>query len=82
VLASHYDVDLERVSEGYCLPDEDEAALAEVQRLDATVAGPSAALASSFEVDILPLESSSEARPDFAEGGNNAEGAAPPPADV
>jgi hypothetical protein len=30
VLASHYDVYLERVSEGYCLPDEDETALAEV----------------------------------------------------
>jgi hypothetical protein len=30
VLASHYDVDLERVSKGYCLPDEEEAALAEV----------------------------------------------------
>jgi hypothetical protein len=30
VLASHYDVDLERVREGYCLPDEDEAAMAEV----------------------------------------------------
>jgi hypothetical protein len=30
VLASHYDVDLERVSEGYCLPDEEETALAEV----------------------------------------------------
>jgi hypothetical protein len=30
VLASHYDVDLEWVSEGYCLPDEEEAALAEV----------------------------------------------------
>jgi hypothetical protein len=30
VLASHYDMDLERVSEGYWLPDEDEAALAEV----------------------------------------------------
>jgi hypothetical protein len=30
VLASHYNVDLERVSEGYCLPDEDEAALVEV----------------------------------------------------
>jgi hypothetical protein len=30
VLASHYDVDLERVSEGYCLPDEEEAVLAEV----------------------------------------------------
>jgi hypothetical protein len=45
---SHYDVDLERVSEGYCLPDEEEAALAEVQRLDAAVEGLSAALASSF----------------------------------
>jgi hypothetical protein len=30
VLASHYDMDLERVSEGYCLPDDEEAALAEV----------------------------------------------------
>jgi hypothetical protein len=54
VLASHYDVDLERVSEGYCLPDEEEAALAEVQRLDAAVEGLSAALASSFEVEVLP----------------------------
>jgi hypothetical protein len=82
VLASHYDVDLERVSEGYCLPDEEEAALAEVQRLDADVEGPSAALASSFEVEILPPVSPSEAGPDFAEDGNDAEGAAPPPADV
>jgi hypothetical protein len=48
VLTSHYDVDLERVSEVYCLPDEEEAALAEVQRLDAAVEGPSAALATSF----------------------------------
>jgi hypothetical protein len=53
MLASHYDVNLERVSEGYCLPDEEEAALAEVQRLDAAVEGPSAALTSSFEVEIL-----------------------------
>jgi hypothetical protein len=30
VLASHYNVDLEQVSEGYCLPDDEEAALAEV----------------------------------------------------
>jgi hypothetical protein len=82
VLASHYDVDLERVSEGYCLPDEEEAALAEVQRLDATVEGPSVALASSFEVEILPLVSPFEAGPDFVEGGNDAERAAPPPADV
>jgi hypothetical protein len=82
VLASHYDVDLERVSEGYCLPDEEEAALVEVQRLDAAVEGPSAALASSFEVEVLPPVSPSEALPDSAEGGNDAEGVAPPPADV
>jgi hypothetical protein len=88
MLASHYDVDLEWVSEGYCLPDEDEAALAEVQRLDAAAAGPSAVLASSFEVEILPLVSSSEAGADLAEGGNSAEGgdeakgAAPPPGDA
>jgi hypothetical protein len=82
VLASHYDVDLERVSKGYCLPDDEEAALAEVQRLDVVVEGPSAALASSFEVEVLPPVSPSEAVPDPAEGGNDAEGAAPPPADV
>jgi hypothetical protein len=82
VLASHYDVDLERVSEGYCLPDEEEAALAEVQRLNAVVEGPSAALASSFEVEILPPVSPSKVVPGSAEGGNDTERAAPPPADV
>jgi hypothetical protein len=82
VLASHYDVDLERVSEGYCLPDEDGAALAKVQRLDAAAAGPSAVLATTFEAEILPLALSSEARADLAEGGNEAEGAAPPPGDA
>jgi hypothetical protein len=82
VLASHYDVDLERVSEGYCLPDEDEAALAEVQRLDEAVAGPSAVLVSSFEVEILPLASPSEAGADLTEGADGAYGAAPPPSDA
>jgi hypothetical protein len=82
VLASHYDVDLERVSDGYCLPDEEEAALAEVQRLDVAVEGLSAALASSFEAEVLSPVSPSEAVPDPAEGGNDAEGAAHPSADV
>jgi hypothetical protein len=82
VLPSHYDMDLKRVSEGYCLPDEEEAALAEVHRLDTAVEGPSAALASSFEVETLPLVSSSEAGLVSVEGGNDAERAAPPPADV
>jgi hypothetical protein len=66
-----------RVSEGYCLPDEDEAALAEVQRLDAAAVGPSAVLATTFEAEILPPAPSSEAGMDFAEGGDEAEGAAP-----
>jgi hypothetical protein len=74
VLASHYDVDLERVSEGYCLPNKDEAALAEAQRLDTAAAGPSVVLASSFEVEILPLASPSGAGPDLSEGGDDAEG--------
>jgi hypothetical protein len=82
VLASHYDVDLERVNEGCCLPDEEDAALAEVQRLDAAIEGPSAALASSFEVEILPPVSPPKSGSDSAEGGNDAERAAPPPADV
>jgi hypothetical protein len=88
VLTSHYDVDLERVSEGYCLPDKDEVALAKVQRLDAAAAGPSAVLASSFEVEILPLAPPSEAGADLAEGGkgarggDEAEGADPPPGDA
>jgi hypothetical protein len=74
VLASHYDVDLERVSEGYCLPDEDEAALVEVQRLDTAAAGPSVVLASSFEVEILVPASPSGAGPDLAKGGDDTEG--------
>jgi hypothetical protein len=82
VLASHYDVDLERVSEGYCLPDEEEAAVSVVQRLDAAAEGPGAVLASFFEVEILPPVSPSEVEPDSAAGRNDAEGAAPPPADT
>jgi hypothetical protein len=82
VLASHYDVDLERVSEGYCLPDKDEVVLAEVQRLDAAAAGPSAVLATTFEAENLPLAPPSEGGADLAEGGNKAEGAAPPLGDA
>jgi hypothetical protein len=82
VLASHYDVDLERANEGYSLPNKEGAALAEAQRLDAAAEGPGAALSSFFEVQILPLVSPSEAGPDSAAGRNDAEGAAPPPADT
>jgi hypothetical protein len=46
------------------------------------IEGPSAALASSFEVEVLPPVSPSKAVPGPAEGGNDIEGAAPPPATV
>jgi hypothetical protein len=82
VLASHYVMDLEQVSEGYCLPDEDEAALTKVQRLDAATTGPSAVLATTFEAEILPPAPSSKAGMDFAEGGDEAKGAAPSPGDA
>jgi hypothetical protein len=39
-------------------------------------------LTSSFEVEILPPVSPSEAGPDSAKGGNDAEGAAAPSFDV
>jgi hypothetical protein len=39
-------------------------------------------LASSFEVEVLPPVSLPEAGPDSAEGGNDAERAVPPLADV
>jgi hypothetical protein len=85
-------MDFEQVSEGYCLPDDEDAASTEAQRLNAVAKGPGAALASFFEVEILPPVSPSEAGPHSATpaseatssiaGGNNTEGAAPPPADI
>jgi hypothetical protein len=81
VLASHYDVDLEWVSEGYCLPDDEDAALAEAERLNAVAEGLGMALASFFEVEILPPVSPSEADSSVV-GGNTAEGAPPPPTDA
>jgi hypothetical protein len=44
--------------------------------------GPSLVLASTFEVEILPPASPSEAGPDSAEGGDDAEGAAAPSVNV
>jgi hypothetical protein len=44
--------------------------------------GPSMVLASSFEVEILSPVLPSEVGPNSAEGGNDAGGAAAPPADV
>lgn len=54
VVASHYEVDLERVSEGYILPEEDDLVEVEARRLVDVVKGPGAALARHFEEEVVP----------------------------
>jgi hypothetical protein len=58
------------------------AFLTKILPLDAAAAGPSVVLASTFEAEILLLAPPSEGGADLAEGGNKAEGAAPPPGDA
>jgi hypothetical protein len=55
VVASHYEIDLERVWEGYILPDEDDLVEVEVQRLTDVIEGPSSALAHHFKEEVVPL---------------------------
>jgi hypothetical protein len=54
VVASHYEIDLERVCEGYILSDEDDLANAEVRKLVDVVKGPGSALARHFEEEVVP----------------------------
>jgi hypothetical protein len=53
VVASHYEIDLEQVCEGYVLPDEPKLADAEMQRLTNVVEGPGTSLAPHFEVEAF-----------------------------
>jgi hypothetical protein len=55
VVASHYEIDLEWVCDGFVLLDEPELAAAEAQRLMDAVEGPGALLARHFEDEALPL---------------------------
>jgi hypothetical protein len=76
VVASHYEIDLERVCEGYVLLDEHNLAKAEMQRLTDAVEGPRSALASHFEGEVILLAlSPAVVPPSDSEGG-----ALPPPA--
>ena len=61
VVASHYEIDLERVCEGYILPDESELADAEMRRLTNTVEGLWTSLARHFEAEAIPLPQSQSA---------------------
>jgi hypothetical protein len=54
VIASRYEVDLKRVSDGYILPDKDDLAEAEVRRLADVVKRLSTVLARHFKEEVVP----------------------------
>ena len=54
VVSSHYAVNLEAVSDGYILPEDDEEADAEVAKLMEAVEAPGTMLASLFEEEVVP----------------------------
>ena len=54
VVSLHYAVNLEAISDGYILPDDDEEADEEVTKLMEAAEVPGAALASLFEEEVVP----------------------------
>jgi len=62
VIASHYvGVDLQAISNGYVLPDDDREANEEVAKLMEAAEGPDTALAKLFEEEVVPPTSSADA---------------------
>jgi len=63
VISSYYaSVDLETVSDGYVLPEDDEEADEEVAKLMESGEGLGTALAKLFEEEVVPPPSSADAR--------------------
>ena len=62
VVSSHYVVNLEAVSDGYVLPEDDEEADEEVTKLIEATEGPGMALASLFEEEVVPPAPAADAR--------------------
>ena len=54
VVSSHYAINLEAVSDGYVLPEDDEEADAEVVKLLEAAEAPGTALAKLFEEEVVP----------------------------
>ena len=54
VVSSHYAVNLEAISNGYILPNDDEEADEEVTKLMEVAEVPGTALASLFEEEVVP----------------------------
>jgi len=62
IIASHYiGVDLQAISDGYILPDDDEEADAAVTKLMEVVEGPGMALAMLFKEEVVPPLPSADA---------------------
>lgn len=79
VVASHYEIGLEWVCEGYILPDEDDLAEAEVRRLTDIIEGLGLALARHFEKEVAsPVSPASVGSYSAAMPPNDAKGAASP----
>jgi hypothetical protein len=53
VVASHYEINLKRVCEGYFLPDEDDLIEVEVQRLTDVIEGLGSVLACQFKEEVV-----------------------------
>ena len=62
VVSSHYAVNLEAISNGYILPNDDEEADEEVTKLMEAAEAPGAALASLFEEEVVPPAPTADAR--------------------
>ena len=62
VVSSHYAVNLEAVSDGYILPDDDEEADEEVTKLMEATEAPGTALASLFEEEVVPSMPAADVR--------------------
>ena len=54
VVSLHYAVNLEAISDGYILPDDDKEADEEVTKLMEAAEAPGTALASLFEEEVVP----------------------------
>ena len=62
VIASHYvGVDLQAISDGYVLPDDDDEADEVVMKLLEAAEGPGTVLATLFEEEVVPLPPSTDA---------------------
>ena len=62
IVSSHYAINLEAISDGYILPNDDEEVDDEVRKLMEAAEAPGTALASLFEEEVVPSASAVDVR--------------------